>query len=117
MEAQKTKDFVKGAIAAETENAKAVWGDTYHSEHEAWAVLAEEIEEANCALIKIVSIQNVMWNFVKKAEKPEGDIKQMRDNLHYLKDHAQEMATEAVQVAAVAQKYLDTLEALYDKSI
>ena len=110
MEAKLTKDFIRGAVAAETESAKERWGDTYHSEHEAWAVLNEEGEEANEALAKIGSIAHVLWNFVRKAEKQPGDIKYMRDNLHYLQDHAQELAIEAVQIAAVAQKFLDTLE-------
>lgn len=110
MEAKLTKDFIRGAVAAETESAKEKWGETYHSEHEAWAVLREETEEANEALIKIGSITNVLWNFVRKAEKQDGDIKYMRDNLNYLKDHAQELATEAVQIGAVAQKFLDSLE-------
>lgn len=110
MEAKLTKDFIKGAIAAETEIAKEKWGDTYHSEHEAWAVLSEECEEANEALVKIVTIQRVLWNFVRKAEKTEDDIRHVRDNLHYLQDHAQELAIEAVQIGAVTQKYIDTME-------
>lgn len=111
MEAEKTKNFIKGAIAAETESAKEKWGETYHSEHEAWAVLNEEVEEANEALVKIVTIERVLWNFVRKAEKKEADHKYITDNLHYLLDHAQELATEAVQIGAVAQKYIDTMEA------
>ena len=110
MEAKLTKDFIRGAVAAETESAKEKWGETYHSEHEAWAVLNEEGEEANEALVKIGSILRVLWNFVRKAEKQPGDVKYMRDNLNYLKDHAQELAIEAAQIAAVAQKFLDTLE-------
>ena len=110
MEAKLTKDFIRGAIAAETESAKERWGDKYHSTHEAWAVLNEEIEEANEALIKIGSISQVLWNFVRKARIQEGDKKYTLDNLHYLQDHAQELAIEAVQIAAVAQKYIDTLE-------
>lgn len=109
MEAEKTKDFIKKAIAAETANAKSKWGDMYHSEHEAWAVLTEEIEEANEALVKIVTIQRVLWNFVRKAKIEEKDIKYIKDHLNYLQDHAQELATEAVQIAAVAKKYLDTI--------
>ena len=110
MEAEKTKNFIRGAVAAETESAKEKWGETYHSEHEAWAVLNEEAEEANEAFFKIGNILHVLWNFVRKAEKTEDDIRHVRDNLHYLQDHAQELAIEAVQIAAVTQKYLDTME-------
>ena len=110
MEAKLTKDFVRGAIVAETESAKEKWGETYHSEHEAWAVLNEEGEEASEALTKIGSVLQTLWRFVRKAEKQDGDIKYMRDNLNYVKDQAQNLAIEAVQIAAVAQKFLDTLE-------
>lgn len=114
MEAEKTKDFIKGAVASEIDNAKKTYGETYHSEHEAWAVLNEEIEEANEAFVKIVSINRVMWNFVRKAKKEEKDFQYIKDNLHYLQDHAKELATEAVQIAAVAQKYLDTMETQHE---
>ena len=110
MEAKLTNDLIRGAITAETEKASKDWGTLYNSEHEAWAVLNEEIEEANEALIKIASISSVLWNFVRKAKKQEDDKKQTRDNLEYLKGHAQELAIEAVQIAAVAQKYIDTME-------
>lgn len=110
MEAEQTKNFIKGAVAAETENAKKTYGETYHSEHEAWAVLNEEGEEANEALFKIGNILHILWRFVRKAEKTEEDIQHVKDNLHYLQDHAKELATEAVQIAAVAQKYIDTME-------
>lgn len=109
MEANKTKELIKSAIDAETESAKKNWGENYHSEHEAYAVLTEEIEETNEAFVKIASIQRVLWNFVRKAKKDDKDIKYLKDNLHYLQDHAQELATEAVQIAAVAQKYIDTI--------
>ena len=69
MEAKLTNDFIKGAIAAETESAKEKWGNNYHSQHEAWAVLNEEIEEASSELFKIGNVQNVLWNFVKKTKQ------------------------------------------------
>ena len=110
MEAEKTKNFIKAAIASETENAKEKWGDKYHSEHEAWAVLSEEVEEANEAFLKIGNITRILWHYVRKANKTEDDQRHHAENLRYLKDHAQELAIEAVQIAAVAQKFLDTLE-------
>ena len=110
MEATLTKDFIKGAIAAETENAKKNWGDTYHSEHEAWAVLNEEIEESHEELCKIANVQGVLWNFVKKQKDSE-DFPKKKENLAYMKDCAMALAIEAVQIAAVAQKFIDTLEA------
>ena len=110
MEAKVTTELIDAAVKAETKSAKEKWGDIYHSEHEAYAVLTEEIEETNEAFVKVASIQRVLWNFVRKAKKDDKDIKYLKDNLHYLQDHAQELATEAVQIAAVAQKYIDTME-------
>ncbi len=109
MEVKETKDLIKSAIAAETENARKKWGETYHSEHEAWAVLTEEIEEANDALVKIVTIQRVLWSFVRKPKIESEDIKYIKEDLRYLQDHCQELAIEATQIAAVARKYLDSI--------
>lgn len=106
MEAQLTKNFIKAAIEAETESAKTNWGPTYASEHEAWAVLLEEWEEAYEEVQTLRGCHEALWHAIRKGE-PE----RSKGSLAYVLEHAQNLATEAVQIAAVAQKYLDTLEA------
>ena len=106
MEAQLTKNFIKAAIDAETESAKKNWGPTYASEHEAWAVLREEIEEADEEQKTIQYCSEALWHAIRNGNEQE----RSKSCLAYILEHAQNLATEAVQIAAVAQKYLDTLE-------
>ena len=105
MEAKLTKNFINAATAAETENAKKNWGPTYHSEHEAWAVLKEEIEEAAEEHKTIEDCLNALWNAIRQGKQQE----RQKNSLAYIYQHAQDLATEAVQIAAVAQKYIDTI--------
>ena len=106
MEATLTKNFINAAVAAETENAKKNWGPGYHSEHEAWAVLKEEVEEAAEEHKTIEDCLTALWNAIRKGGQQE----RQKNSLAYIFQHAQDLATEAVQIAAVARKYLDTLE-------
>ena len=99
MEAQLTKDFIKAAIEAETENAKKDWGPQYNSEHEAYAVLKEEVEEALDDLNIIQEDLGFLWNAVKtNSDKPYSAA------LTHIIQTAKALATEAVQIAAVATK-------------
>ena len=99
MEAQLTKDFIKAAIDAEEENAKAQWGARYNSEHEAYAVLKEEVEEAADDLTIIQEDLGFLWNAVKgNSDKPYSAA------LTHIIQVAEALATEAVQIAAVAKK-------------
>ena len=111
MEATLTKDYINGAVAAETENAKRQWGEVYHSEHEAWSVLLEEYEEAQDEFVRIGSARQALWGHVRQNTNSEDDYSRVRDRLNYLKDRAIALAIESVQMAAVAQKYIDTVEA------
>lgn len=106
MEATTTKNFINAATAAETENAKKNWGPTFYSEHEAWAVLKEEVEEAAEEEKTIQDCLNALWNAIRQGKQQE----RQKNSLSFVFQHAQALATEAVQIAAVAQKYLDTLE-------
>ena len=64
MEAAKTKELIQNAIEVETENARRTWGPRYNSEHEAYGVLKEEVEEAADDL-RI--IQEVWSGFINTA--------------------------------------------------
>ena len=67
MEATLTKNFINAATAAETEKAKKDWGPTYHSEHEAWAILKEEVEEAAEEEKTIQDCLNALWNAIRQG--------------------------------------------------
>lgn len=99
MEAAKTKSYILEAIQAEFENIKKQWGPCYNSEHEAYAVLKEEVEEAKDDLTIITEDLGFLWNAVKgNSDKPYSAA------LKHLQQTAVELAIEAVQIAAVAKK-------------
>ena len=99
MEAQLTKDYVNAAIKAELEKAKKDWGPRYNTEHEAYAVLKEEVEEAADDLNIIQDDLAFLWNAVKgNSDKPYSAA------LKHIQETALALAIEAVQIAAVAKK-------------
>ena len=99
MEAPKTKSLIQEAIETELENARKQWGPQYNSEHEAYAVLKEEVEEAADDLTIISEDLGFLWNAVKgNSDKPYSAA------LKHIQQTALELAIEAVQIAAVAKK-------------
>lgn len=76
----------------------------FRSEHEGWAVLREEADELNDEVRNIDYIlDEEMWESVKHNDLTCRDAKQIQ--LAALR-----AACEAIQVAAMARKYLDMLE-------
>ena len=75
----------------------------FASEHEAWAVMHEEIDECR-EVFELLTRQDVLlWECVKgNRGYADGLVKEMREA-------AEMLACEAVQVAAMAQKYRDML--------
>lgn len=76
----------------------------FHSPHEGWAVIREEVEELLQETDDVEEALNTLWVRVRYN---------MRDNPCFatkIKERAVAAACEAVQVAAMAQKYLDMLE-------
>lgn len=72
-----------------------------HSPHEAYAVLLEEIEEAEIELMNINEQSKLLWHEVKNSK---GNIV---SDLHVkeIARYAEGLAYEAVQVAAMARKF------------
>ena len=73
----------------------------FRSGHEGYAVIKEEIEESEQALENTKVYLNLLWIGVK------GNLVHER-NIQYLKRYAKELACEAIQVAAMAQKFIDS---------
>lgn len=97
-----TKKQVQAAIESELQNAVEKYGEKYNSSHEGFAVLKEEVDEARDELIYIQNKLYNCWNDVKLNRKKlyELDIKA-------LKSHAESLALEACQIAAVCDKILN----------
>jgi hypothetical protein len=77
----------------------------FASAHEGYAVIKEEYEEAQAELNLIGSRLWNVWDGVKNNEKFE-----ISGDADELKDAAICLAAEAIQTAAMAQKFIDMLE-------
>ena len=73
----------------------------FRSDHEGYAVIKEEIEESEQALENTKVYLNLLWIGVKVNLVHERNIK-------YLKRYAEGLACKAIQVAAMAQKFIDS---------
>ncbi len=73
----------------------------FHSDHEAYAVIMEELEETEENVKAMGYCIQGMWNYVKRDKKP-------RKSVENLKNFALKTAAEAIQVAAMCDKFLMT---------
>lgn len=74
----------------------------FHSTHEGYAVIKEEIEEAEYATYWVSEKLKCTWELIKLNDDPDYEIE-------CLKDFAINGAIEFIQVAAMAQKFIDSL--------
>ena len=93
---------VKQCVENELQHAVSVFG-LHHSWHEKYAVMLEELqelkEEVNLAEAEIDSV----W-FGVRHNIPEYS----EDHIHYVYERAVKAACEAIQVAAMAKKEIET---------
>lgn len=97
-----SKVNVKAAIGYETDNAVAKWGERYSSMHEAYAVLKEEVDEARDELVPIRNNMFDFWQDVKRGKINGAKVDEVRK-------HAELLALEAVQIAAVCNKIKNSI--------
>ncbi len=98
MFSQKTLELINDAALEEYENAKKNWGEKYHSKHEAWAVLHEEVGEVRKDYKTIKNLEKWLWSSIINNQTP--DIRLMME----LAESAKHLAMEACEVAAVCRK-------------
>lgn len=103
MIAEKAKEAVELAVGFEYNNISTKYGDKYASEHEGYAVLLEETDEASDDLRYIHNCMNELWDEVKSDAVS-------KDFLNSIKLGAIELAKEAVQCAAVCERFLKTIK-------
>lgn len=97
---EKAKEHILSAIAKEKE--AAISNHSYfHSDHEFWAVLKEEVEELQERSAYIASKADLLWTAVR------ADAVLNQDTLNIIRQNAINAACEAVQVVAVIDKYLE----------
>lgn len=94
-----TPKIISKAIKEELKNAKNEHGEAFHSDHEAHSVLQEELEEAQEALDKAKEAFHKAWLGIRNKE--DNFV-----NLIHIREGAFNAAAEAIQVAAVIDKWL-----------
>ena len=94
---------INKAVMTETQNAKENYGDRYNSQHEGYAVLLEEVEEAVDDLNYIKNNVGVLWHSIKTNDLKDTTL------LTDIEGTAQMLALEAVQIAAVCAKFKESL--------
>lgn len=103
-----TNNIVK-AIHEELINIKAEHGEYYHSTHEGFAILLEEVQEVDEELKRIKTDMRILWERIKNnfdsLENTDN-----ASNLLMIVMNAKNLAEEAVQVAAVAEKFAKTID-------
>lgn len=92
------KEAARALMREEYERAAEKFGDSFHSPHEAYAVILEEKEEAGWELMDLKYAIDLFWESVKK------DDTEYRDALKGIEKHALNAACECIQVAAIAYK-------------
>ncbi len=105
MIAIKSTECINQAVAYELQNVVKKYGATYNSEHEGYAVLKEEIEEAADDLDQLNKDLAYLWALIKNNH-----IKNGNGTISEARDYAVMLAQEAVQVAAVCERFAATID-------
>ena len=90
---------VNALVELEHKTIVGKYGEGYHSDHEAHAVLQEEIEEAQEQLDEVKTWKERAWHCTRE------DMDITEDKLKRIESSAQKLAAEAVQIAAVARRW------------
>lgn len=91
-------------VKAEVENIKKDHGETFHSMHEGYAILKEEVEEALEEAVHCNKTLREIW-LACRNDEPDECKKLLNDMTHY----AYYLLEEACQVAAVVEKFSGSL--------
>lgn len=105
MFANMTETKINEAIQLEIDHAVKTYGKDYHSLHEGYAVLLEEVEETERELDYIKNHLSMIWDAVKVDNENE-----VKSNARIIGLDAIELAKEACQIAAVCKKILGEVD-------
>lgn len=106
------KQDVELLVQKELESANKKFPQTFRSRHEAYGVMMEEFEEAQDELLKC----QLYLNEFKYSMKVNGYYLE-KENLNELKERSENLMAEAGQLAAMAQKALNSTEEWYKDGI
>lgn len=105
MIAEKAEESIDKAVLYELQNIVKNYGAVYASEHEGYAVLLEEVQEASEACRFMASRTESVWCAIRN-----NILKKQSYNIEEVKKFALELAKEAVQCAAVCERFLETIK-------
>ena len=104
---EETESTVNILLHSEYINSCIQYGDFYHSVHEAYAVLAEEIEEAEEEIQILKDRQKEIWQIVKSNEVNGPEFLTYLDNTIVVVERS---IKELSQVGGVLHKFLSTIK-------
>jgi hypothetical protein len=100
----RTEKLTEHLIQAEYENACTQFGEKYHSLHEAYAVLLEEVEEVKPEITQLLNSFDIFWLWVKRNN--QGHKYLCVEDMYKATENA---IKELAQVGAVLLKIKNTL--------
>ena len=103
------EELIKSVVCAECEEygrASVKFGAVNNSDHESYAVLREEADEAVDAVEDVDNLMDIFFETVKNNEEDEVKL----DILNEIKHRAEEAAAESIQAAAMARKAIETIQ-------
>lgn len=103
MIAEEATKSIEQAICHELRNIVKKYGPTYASEHEGYAVLLEEVEEACEVANYMQDALKKLWTSIRQNEFSNFELSQIYN-------YAIGLAEEAVQVAAVCERFMETVK-------
>lgn len=92
-------ESLKPLVEDELERANAEY-EPFHNDHEGYAVILEEVEEAEEVMEVISKRLDGMWYLIKTNQTPH-----INFQVEVLEERALCLAAEAIQVAAMCEKY------------
>lgn len=107
--APETEKLANELIQAEYKNACEKFGDKYHSLHEGYAILLEEVEEARSEFDKLVINTERIWKEIKDFNNSIYDRNELICLYKKATDHTYDTISELAQVGAVFMKIKNTI--------
>ena len=103
MIAEEASKSIEQAVCHELRNIVKKYGPTYHSEHEGFAVLMEECQEAAESDKDMQHSLEKLWTSIRENNLSNFELSQVYN-------FAICLAEEAVQVAAVCERFMETIK-------
>lgn len=103
------EELIKQVINSECEEygrASVKFGAVNNSDHESFAVLREEADEAADCMEDVDGLTDVFFEMVKRNEEDSTKLELLR----HIQHRAEEGAAELIQTAAMARKAIATIE-------